>query len=155
MLQRWLWAMLVYVWCTGIQAINNTANPIAQEDLNPWGTIQRKQLKRTCSKLYLHSHWQKSWNSTNSPSSTEDKDTENRLVRPPHAHLGSPRPFIHTHSGAINNTPHNTKAPTKAFIPGFNWNRTRKIHRREHRDADNVKRKTRHEKEGRREKYTQ
>lgn len=23
MLQRWLWAMLVYVWCTGIQAINN------------------------------------------------------------------------------------------------------------------------------------
>lgn len=70
--------------------------PIAQEASNPRGTIQRKLLKRTCSKLYLHSHWQKSWNFTNSPSRTEDKGTENRLVRPPHARLGSLRPFIHT-----------------------------------------------------------
>lgn len=123
--------------------------PKAQEDLTPWGTIQRKLLKQTCSKSYLHFHWQKSWNSTNSPSSTEDKGTQNRLVRPPHAHPGSPRPFIHTlckkkktperylqHDGGGDQ---NTQAPTKAFISGYNWNRTRRIHRQENRGADNVK----------------
>lgn len=47
--------------------------PISQEDSNPWGTIQRKRLERTCSKLCLQSHWRRSWKSTNSPSRAEEE----------------------------------------------------------------------------------
>lgn len=57
--------------------------PISQEDSNPWGTIQRKLLKRTCSKLYLQSHWRRSWKSINSPSRTKEEKHKQQVSETP------------------------------------------------------------------------